>query len=290
MESPYGLRPAELSLTTSECPSLPAEIWRLIFSVGDFDVYGRFWSTYDNPTMANICRCCTLFRDLVRPRLYYKFESYVFDADWHCFSVAKFAWSICTSPNLASFVHHVNIRGVCDMFPRPRVTATDDPDHPMASALINKAAELRMEFKYYEGYTNRDGGNVGFDLVALVLAQLPVMDTLNLAWFDTHTIARMPEPCGGWPWAQSRKEFFTYLAFSWFCLSARELTRFLTPVENQTLTINQLHSSRDGFEALQQPRPHQSSRGAFCFSPLLLEPHYTSSFQWKKAGKAGVAW
>lgn len=234
MESPYRLRPAELSATTSECPSLPAEIWRLIFSVGDFDGRGRFWSTYDYPTMASICRCCTLFCDLIRPRLYHNFESHIFDGDWHCFSVARFARTIGASPRLASLVRHVNIRGICDMFPSPRVTATDDPDHPMASALINKAAKLGMEFKYYEIYTNRHGGNVGFDLVAIVLAQLPVMDTLNLAWFDTHTIARMPEPCGGWPWAQSRKEYFTYLSFSSFCLNSRELTRFLTPAESQT--------------------------------------------------------
>lgn len=226
MESPIGLRPAELSSTTTKCTSLPAEIWRLIFSVGDFG--------YDHATMASICRCCTLFCDLVRPRLYYSFESHIFDGDWHCFGVARFARTICTSPRLASLVRHVDIRGVCDMFPRPRVTATDDPVHPMASVLTNKAAKLGFDFKYYEIYTNRHGGNVGVDLVALVLAQLLAMDTLNLAWFDTHTIARMPEPYGGWLWGQSREEYFTYLSFSSFCPNSRGLKRFLIPVKNQT--------------------------------------------------------
>lgn len=205
MRFPTGLQPAECSSTTTKCPSLPAEIWRLVFSVGDFEVDGTFWSTFDHPTMASICRSCTMFRDLVRPRLYCKFESHVFTGEWHRFSVTKFAWTICKNPHLASLVRHVDIRGVCDMFPEPRVTATDDPDHPMASVLINRAAELGMDFKYYEVYTNRHGGSAGFDLVALVLAQLPMMDTLTLAWFDTHEIARMPEPRGGWPWTQSRK-------------------------------------------------------------------------------------
>lgn len=134
MESPYSLRPVELSLTTTKRTSLPAELWRLIFSVGDFG--------YDHATMASICRCCTLFCDLVRPRLNYSFESHIFDGDWHCFGVARFARTICTSPRLASLVRHVDIRGVCDMFPRPRVTATDDPVHPMASVLTNKAAKI----------------------------------------------------------------------------------------------------------------------------------------------------
>ncbi|KAI7776637.1 hypothetical protein LA080_004729 [Diaporthe eres] len=118
--------------------------------------------------MASICRSCTMFHDLARPRLYCNFESHVFTNDWHCFSVAKFAWTISKNSHLASLVRRVNIRGVCDMFPEPRVTGTDDPDHPMASVLINKAAELGMEFKYYKVYTNRH-----------------------------------EEPRSGWPWTQS---------------------------------------------------------------------------------------
>lgn len=285
MESIDDLRPAERSSTTTKCPSLPAEIWLLIFSVGDFDEYGGFWSSYDRPTMASICRSCTLFCDLVRPRLYYNFTSKIFGG-FRCFSVARFAWSITTNPRLASLVRQVKIQGVCEMFPRPSVTATDDPDHPMASVLINKAIELGMEFKYYEVYTNKQGGDVGFDLVALVLAQLPAMNTLDLTWLDayTYTPVRMPEPCGGWPWSQSRKEFFTYLSFSSCCPSVRELKVFLTPVDNQTWKVNQPHSSTNSLDA------HQSSTGAFCFSPLLLEPRYTSRFQWDKPGKAFVGW
>lgn len=206
MEPPDSLQTAERSSTITKYPSLPVELWRLIFSVGESDVHGSFRSTYDHPTMASICCSCTTFRDLIRPKLYCNFESQVFTDEWQCFSVAKFAWAICTNPHLASLVRHVNIRGVFDISPEPRVTATDDPDHPMASVLINKADELGMAFKYHEVYTTRHSGFIGFDLVALVLAQLPMMDTLNLAWSDgRRTIARMPEPRGGWPWVQSRK-------------------------------------------------------------------------------------
>lgn len=207
MESPTGLQTVGPSSTTTKCPSLPAEVWRLIFSVGIFNVRrGCFNSTFDYPTMASICRSCTLFRDLVRPRLYYSFDSHVFTEEWHFFSVAKFAWSICTSPRLASMVQRVKIQKVCDMSLEPHVASTDSDDHPMATVLTRKAAELGMEFKYYEAYTDTHGGNVGFDLVALVLAQLPMLEELNLDWFDTHTTARMPEPRGGWPWTQTRKE------------------------------------------------------------------------------------
>lgn len=206
MEPSIGLRIAERGSTITKCPSLPAEVWQLIFSVGEFDVHGGFWSTCDYPTMANICRSCTLFRDLVRPILYRNFQSHVFTDDWHCFSVAKFAWTMCTNPRLASLVRHVSIRGVCDMCPQSGVTATDSPDDPMASVLVNKAAELGIDFNYHEDYTNRHRGNVGFDLVALVLAQLPVMDTLNLFWFSTRNLSRMPTPRGGWPWKQSSKK------------------------------------------------------------------------------------
>lgn len=206
MEPRIGLQTAERSSITTKCPSLPAEVWQLIFSVGKIDAHGDFWSTYDQPTMANICRCCTLFCDLIRHRLYRNFESHVLTDDWHCFDVAKFAWTICTNPYLASMVRHVNIRGVCDMPRESGVTATDNHDHPVASVLVNKAAELGIDFKYHEVYTNRHGGNVGFDLAALVLAQLPRMETLNLCWFDTHSFARMPQPRGGWPWKHSSEK------------------------------------------------------------------------------------
>lgn len=290
MESINDLRPAERSSTTTKCPSLPAEIWLLIFSVGEFDEHGRFWSSYDHPTMASICRCCTLFCDLVRPRLYYNFESDYF-ASCRCFSVARFAWSIATNPRLASMVRYATIRRICNMFPLywPSVTATDDHGHPMASVLINKAAELGVDFKYYEVYTNKHGCCVGFDLVALVLAQLPAMITLDLTWFESYEPARMPEPCGGWPWSQSRKEFFTYLSFSSCGLRVRELKIFLTPVDNQTWKVNQPHSSRDGLEALLHLR-HHPSRGASCLSPFLLEPRLASPFRCEKAGKAFVVW
>lgn len=212
MESSNGLQPAGRSSTGTKCPSLPAEIWRLIFSVGNFDIHDGFWSTFDHPTMANICRSCTLFRDLVRPRLYRNFESHVLpddeDSDWQFFSVAKFAWTISMNPRLASLVRHVNIKGVYDTSRKPRGQGIGDPNHPMASVLTNKAAELEIEFKYQKVYTDRHNVNVGFDLVALVLAQLPNLHTLHLFWHDTttHSIVRMPEPRGGWPWAQSRKK------------------------------------------------------------------------------------
>lgn len=154
------------------------------------------------------------------------------------------------------------------MFRWGSVAATDDHGHPMASVLINKAAELGVDFKYYEEYTNKHDSRVGFDLVALVLAQLPAMNTLDLSWLDTYayTPVRMPEPCGGWPWSQSRKGFFTYLSFSSSCLIVQELKRFLHPVDNQTWKVNQPHSSRDGLDPLLQRRHHQSS----CLSPPSL--------------------
>lgn len=210
MESPTALQTAGYSSKITKCPSLPAEIWRLIFSDGWFDIRGSFWSTFDHPTMASICRCCTLFRDLIRPRLYCNFDSQIFIdeiPDWKCFSVAKFARTVCTNPSLASLVRRVNIWGACNMcdiinLDAP-VTLTDNPDHPIASVLIKRAAELGMDFQYYETYTNNDHGISGFDLVELVLVQLPLMHTLHLHWHGTHDTSSAPQPRNGWPWAQT---------------------------------------------------------------------------------------
>lgn len=209
MESPTGLETAGHSSTITKCPSLPAEIWQLIFSVGWFDLHGGFWSTYDHPTMASICRCCTLFRDLIRPRLYCNFDSQLWldeALDWQCFSVAKFARTISTNPSLASLVRRVDIWGacnMCDVIPDPPVTLTDKTGHPVASVLIKRAAEIGMDFQYYETYTNNDNGISGFDLVDLVLVQLPLMHTLHLQWLGDHTMSSAPQPRDGWPWAQS---------------------------------------------------------------------------------------
>lgn len=158
--------------------------------------------------MASICRSCTLFCDLVRPSLYSRFASHVSDDNCCFYSVAKFTWAISTNPLLASMVRRVNIEGACDLVTEPRMRRRDTPDHPMAPALIAKAAELGMDFKYLEVYTHRHGGNVGFDLVALLLAQLPNLYELHLKWFDTETRVRMPEPRNGWPWTKSSKQLF----------------------------------------------------------------------------------
>lgn len=209
MESPTGLETAGHSSKITKCASLPVEVWQLIFSIGHFDIRDGFWSTYDHPTMASICRCCTLFRDLIRPRLYCNFDSQIFideDFDWKLFSLAKFARTVCTNPSLASLVRRVDIWGackMCDIIEDPPVTLTDNPDHPMASVLIKRAAELGMDFQYYETYTDNEFGISGFDLVQLVLAQLPLMDTLHLHWCGEHDMSSAPQPRDGWPWAQS---------------------------------------------------------------------------------------
>lgn len=219
MDSPSSLRTAGRDSTATVCPSLPAEIWQIIFSVGKFDEHdGVFWSDYEIPDLASICRSCTLFRDLVRPRLYYNFSSHVFTwkypegKKWQRFSFPKFAWTISTNPHLASLVRRVEIHGVCYMWdvdpesPIPREHSSG-PDHSMASVLKRRAAELGMVLRYYDVYTNvHSPQNVGFELVALVLAQLPMLETLNLKWFGTPPIReRMPQPLGAWPWNQSSK-------------------------------------------------------------------------------------
>lgn len=213
MESLTGLRTTGRSSITTRRLSLPTEIWRLIFSVGESDVDDNFWSAYDHATLASICLCCTMFRDLIRPRLYYNFDSHVFTDKWRWFSVGKFARTVCTNPHLSSMVRRVDIRGVCDMDQMCgalSVISTDNPDHPMASVLIPRAAELGMDFKYHKLYSEKLSGNeisgfIGLDLVALVLAQLPMMHTLQLFWFDFPDIPPISQPRGGWPWAHSRK-------------------------------------------------------------------------------------
>lgn len=96
------------------------------------------------------------------------------------------------------------------MFTEPHIRRRDAPKHPMAPALITKASELGIGFKYYEAYADiRDGGEVGFDLVALLLAQLPNLNEFHLTWFNTQARVRMPMPRSGWPWKQSSKKIFT---------------------------------------------------------------------------------
>lgn len=93
-----------------------------------------------------------------------------------------------------------------DMDSEPIVPLENYPDHPMAPALTSRAAELGMGLSYYEGYTNvHSPQNVGFDLVALILAQLPMLDAVNLKWFGRSPITRIPEPRGVWPWSESSK-------------------------------------------------------------------------------------
>ncbi|KAK2613156.1 hypothetical protein N8I77_000083 [Diaporthe amygdali] len=198
MESHTG--PRNTGYNSTRCRRLPPEVWMIIFSFGAFDQHGTFWSIYDPSTLASLCRSCTLFRDLATPMLYRNFDSRVFTNQWHYFSVAKFTRTICTIPRLASFVRKVNIQGACDMFGQTQVKCLNDPKHPMASILISKAAELNMELKYFKAYTDINGWKIGFDLVALVLAYLPLIDTLNLDWFDTSIIDVMPRPQSGWPW------------------------------------------------------------------------------------------
>lgn len=219
MVSPSSMRPAGHISTATPCPSLPAEIWRIIFSVGSYDeVDGSFWSDYDYSDLASICQSCTLFCGLVRPMLYYRFVSHVMTrfcydnkSEWQRFSVSKFAWTISTNPHLASLVRQVEIRGVCDALDMDINSATivpleSYPNHPMASVLTRRAAELGIKISYYEGYTNVHWSqNVGFDLVALILAQLPMLDAVNLKWFGRSPITRMPEPRGVWPWSESSK-------------------------------------------------------------------------------------
>lgn len=206
MEFPSSSQTAVRSPTAIFCPSLPAEIWQIIFSVGEFDENGGFWSDYDSPDLASICRSCTLFRDLVRPILYYDFSD--------DFSLSKFAWTVSTNPHLASLVRRVNIREVCDMWDvvsEPPILWEHRTDQPvasvmMASVLTRRATELGMTLRYYDVYANvHCPQNVGFDLVALVLAQLPMLDTLDLRWCGTPPMAQMPQPRGMWPWNQSSK-------------------------------------------------------------------------------------
>lgn len=218
MEFPSSSQTTVRSPTAIVCPSLPAEIWQIIFSVGEFDEYGGFWSDYDSPDLASICRSCTLFRDLVSPILYYNFSShvptYIRRKEWQRFSLPKFACTVSTNPHLASLVRRVNIREVCDMWDVVSETPIlweHRTDHPvasvmMASVLTRRATELGMALRYYDVYANvHCPQNVGFDLVALVLAQLPMLDTLDLRWCGTPPMARMPQPRGMWPWNQSSK-------------------------------------------------------------------------------------
>jgi hypothetical protein len=191
------------------------EIWQDIFSIGEFDSYGRFWSTYDHPTMASISRCCTMFHDLIRPTLYCNFDSHVFTGNkcrW--FGIVEFARTICTSPYLASMVRRVAIRGICDtnyIFGKNlAVVSKDDPRHPTASVLLSRAAEQGMDFEYYEAYakkpdTSAQWAFVGFDLIALILAQLPSLHTLHLSWVDTTDFPPPAPPRGGWPWIDSSR-------------------------------------------------------------------------------------
>lgn len=218
MEPPCSLQTGGPSPIAIVCPSLPAEIWQIIFSLGNFGEDGSFWSHHDIPDLASICRSCTLFRDLVRPILYNNFNSHVLTNinryKWHRFSFPKFAWTISTNPHLASLVRRVDIRGVRDMWDVVSELPTlgeHCPDHSvasvmMASVLTRKATELGMALRYYDVYTNAHcPQNVGFDLVALVLAQLPMLDTLELGWCGNPPMTRMPQPHGSWPWNQSSK-------------------------------------------------------------------------------------
>lgn len=219
MESPSGLRTVARSSTVPVCPSLPAELWQIIFSVGKFDERdGVFWSDYEISDLASICRSCTLFRDLVRPRLYYNFISYYNHTShphlrqgekWHRYSFPKFAWTISTNPHLASLVRRVEIQGVChmrDVTLEPPTLREKCFDDFMASVLTRTAAELGMALEYYDVYTNvHSPQNVGLDLVALVLAQLPLLDTLDLKWCGPPPMTRMPQLHGVWPWNQSSK-------------------------------------------------------------------------------------
>lgn len=219
MEYPSSLRTAGGKPTAIVCPSLPVEIWRIIFSVGEFDEKGVFWSDYNIPDLASICRSCTLFRDLVRPILYYRFSSHVPiyspGKKGQRFSLPKFAWTISTNPRLASLVRRVDIGGVRDMWdvvPEPPIVWENCPDHTvasvmMASVLTRRATELGMALRYYDVYAHvHCPQNVGFDLVALVLAQLPMLVTLDLRWCGTPPMTRMPQPRGVWPWSQSSKQ------------------------------------------------------------------------------------
>ncbi|KAG8159045.1 hypothetical protein KVR01_011488 [Diaporthe batatas] len=225
MESPSSVRPAARISTTTQCPSLPAELWKIIFSVGYYhEEDGSFWSHYKPPDLASICRSCTLFCGLARPMLYHEFDSHVLTCinyddnnEFNRFSIVKFAWTISTNPLLASMVRRVNIEGVCDVWDMGMasgspVPSKDHPNHPMASILADRAAELSVDFSYYEVYTNvHSPQNVGFDLVALILVQLPMLDTLSLKWSGRPPVTRMPDPRGAWPWKQSiRNMHLTY--------------------------------------------------------------------------------
>ncbi|POS71922.1 hypothetical protein DHEL01_v209682 [Diaporthe helianthi] len=222
MESTSSIAPAGRISTAARCPSLPAEVWGMIFSVGHDDEDGGFWSCFRFPHLASICRSCTLFRDLVRPRLYYRFHSHLLtqiysfnDKEYERFSVAKFARTISTNPHLASMVRRVDIQGVCDKWdvvPEAPVPLGYYPDDPMASVLTRKAVELGMVLRYYDVYTNvHSPQNVGFDLVALILVQLPMLDTLDLKWSGTPPMTRIPQPRSFWPWKKSiRNMTLTY--------------------------------------------------------------------------------
>lgn len=219
MESPCSLQTGRPSPTAIVCPSLPAELWQIIFSFGDFDEDGSFWSHYGIPDLASICRSCTLFRDLVRPILYNHFNSHdlitnINRSKWQRCSFPKFAWTISTNPHLAYLVRRVDIQGVRDMWDQGSelpILGELCPDRSvasvtMASVLTRKATELGMALRYYDMYTNvHCPQNVGFDLVALVLAQLPRLDTLKLVWCGTPPMTRMPQPRDSWPWNQSSK-------------------------------------------------------------------------------------
>ncbi|POS71685.1 hypothetical protein DHEL01_v209919 [Diaporthe helianthi] len=188
--------------------SLPAEIWLLVFSIGEFDDYGNFWSTYDHRTMANLCRCCTLFCDLVRPRLYYNFESMIFTNRWHYYNVDKFTRTVCENRELASMVRRLDIQGVLhieQLMGPSTVAPADVPcDHP-ASVFTQRAAELGLNFRFYQRRKIYVKGQNDFDHVALLLAQLPRLHTLYLYWFDHgHPIRpSISEPRGSWPWVDS---------------------------------------------------------------------------------------
>lgn len=226
--------------TISKRTSLPAEVWLLILSVGEYDRHGDFWSTYTHSTMANICRCCTLFRDLIRPRLYCNFDSVLFTSAQHpnYFSLAKFSRTLCENPSLSSMVRMVDVRGVAQvgkMYGPASVVPADDPGHPMASVLLRKAADLGMHFAYHRAYTDRRRYIPELDLVALVLVQLPMLRTLRIYWFDDpplgHDIVlhprieppvpgHMPLPRSDWPWVESSKSALIkfYLLVPSLCL------------------------------------------------------------------------
>lgn len=219
--------PGPTSTTTPKCTSLlPVEVWLQILSVGELDSNGDFWSTYTPSTMAKICRCCTLFRDQIRPRLYSSFDSALFTSTRHpnFLNLAKFARTLCENPNLCPLVRRVEIRGACplgNMYGQSSVVSSSagDPGHPTASVLYQKAAEIGLgEFAYHRAYTDRRRYVPELDLVALVLALLPSLRTLHLYWFDqasplgcdteTRSVVPshyIPQPRSVWPWHKSSK-------------------------------------------------------------------------------------